>query len=553
MFTKEVSVPRKHGPPVRYLQIVESVRGEGPHPRHQVILNLGRADRLDKERIRDLVRLLSRHLEDDLEHPLPEGIEVGQIRELGIPWLVERLWERLGLDGFFRAELRGRKAALALERALLGMAGHRVQDPTSKLADFCWLREEAFWPWAAKVELHHLYRSLDFLEEHRESLEAALCAHRRNLFNQSADLIYFDTTTVGFDLEEDPEEPPIEGLRQFGRPKDGRISHRQMVVGMAVDPDGLPLLSHCFPGNTVDVQTVDPVVERLHALGIRDIVFVADRGVLSAANLEAIRQAGLHYIVGVRLRQSGELMPTILADTAPYEELESGLQVKRIEREGRFWVVCYAPQSAERDVKLRGRALERLNDKLAHLKKARDRNRAEAEILSHRLFRRWVSRDQSGHLALSREQVAAESACDGTFVLETSDPGLSAARVALGYKGLIRVELGWRCLKHALDIQPVYLRKDERIEAHVALCMVAYLLERWAELRSGLSFTEIRRLLRPLHATELTHHGTSIWKHSRMSKAQTSFFQKLQVPEPPTVLSAQHLPALAEGETDSDL
>lgn len=545
MFIKEVTVPRKNSPPVKYVQIVESVRRPGSRsPRHQVILNLGRADRIDRQRLRRLIRLLNGYLQQPDQHPLPDEVEIGQTRQLGVPYLIENLWQKLGLRTFFRAQLKRRKIEFPVERALLAMVAHRAVDPSSKRRDFYWLRNDAFFPWGRKIELHHLYRALDFLQEHRDALEDTLYAHRRDLFNGAAELIYFDTTTVHFEVEDDPEEPPVEGLRQYGRPKDGRTSHRRIVVGMAVDPEGLPLLSHTFPGHTADSQTIATVLARLKAMGVNRVVFVADRGCVSLANLKSIRAAGMDYIVGLRLRRAGSLMPTILADKTPYQKVADNLLAKAVQLDDRRLVVCYSPESAARDTKMRGRALERLNAKLAAVDQARDRHRAEAEILAHKLFRRWVERDAGGRLLLSREKVAAEADCDGTFVLETSNPQLSPSQVALGYKNLLRVERAWQSLKHVLDIQPVFLRNDERIAAHVTLCTIAYLLERWAELKTGQSFREIRRRLNALHATELIGGGQRLWKGNRLEDEQRALWKKLEVPPPRKVLSTNPLPRL---------
>jgi len=286
----------------------------------------------------------------------------------------------------------------------------------------------------------------------------------------------------------------------------------------------------------VDVKTLPVVVKRLRGMGVEQVVFVADRGCVSKKNLEEIGRAGLDYIVGLRLRRAGDLVPAILADTSPYEQVQENLLAKAVEREGKRWIVCYSPETAERDLKMRGRALERLNQKLEAVGKARDGQKAESEILGHHLFRRWVERDTRGNLVVSREKVVQEGMCDGTFVLETSNERLSPAEVALGYKGLLRVERAWQSLKHVLDIQPVFVRTEERIRAHVTLCMIAYLLERWAEIATGESFEEIRRQLRPMHATELIEDGQSLWKPSRLSAAQESLWKKLEISPPGKVV-----------------
>ena len=552
MFTKIVSVPRKNKTAVQYLQIVESVRAPaGGGPRHRVLLNLGRADQLDPERVKQLIRVLSAHLEQGSQEPPPAETQLGQTRELGLPWLAGALWSALGLERFWKEQLRRRRLQAPLERALLAMTAHRLQDPKSKRKDFIWLRGEAFFPWAGQVELHHFYRALDFLQENRDALEQALFDHRRGLFNQTAEFVYFDTTTVHFEMDEDPEEPDLEGLRQYGRPKDGRSSHRLIVIAMAVDPDGLPLFSQTFPGNTVDASTLAPALARLKALGVQKTIFVADRGAVSQDNLLAVRAAGLDYIVGLRLRRAGEDIAALLDDPAPYEEVEENLLAKTVEFGGRRLTLCFSPLTAEREAKSRGRSIERLNDKLKAARKARDRAKAEAEILAHGLHRRWVERDSRGGLVLSRRLVARESRYDGVFVLETSDPDLTTAQTALGYKRLLRVERAWQTIKHGLDVQPVFLRTDERIEAHVTLCMIAYLLERWTELRTGRSFDEIRQWLRPLHATELICQGQHLWKtRDPLPKGIETFLKKLGAPAPPRVLHIGELPAPLAGEIE---
>jgi transposase len=237
-------------------------------------------------------------------------------------------------------------------------------------------------------------------------------------------------------------------------------------------------------------------------------------------------------------------MPTVLKDTAAYETIEENLLAKKVTVDGRHVVVCYSPQTAERDLKMRGRALERLNEKLAAVKTAQDSHKAEAEVLAHRLFRRWVTRDTHDALVVSREKIATESQCDGTFVLETSNDTLSTAQVALGYKGLLRVERAWHSFKHSIDIQPVFLRKDERIAAHVTLCMITYLLERWAEIRSGISFRQIRQQLRTLHATELIQGDQRLWKPNRLAPARQALLKKLDIPAPKPVLHIGRLPRL---------
>jgi len=507
MFLREVVTGRREGKPVRYAQIVEAYRNDDGKSRHRVLLALGRVDRLDRDQVRRLVVALSRYLETGA---LPEGGRVGEVRDFGIGYLADALWRRFGLTAFF---------------------AHRMMDPASKLASWEWLLKEAWLPSTSGLQLQHFYRAMDFLDDCHEPLEEALYAHRRTLFDR-VELVYYDTTSTYFECDESGDEPVEYGLRQRGYSRDERPDRKQIVIGLAVDQQGLPIASDVHSGDTSDALTVVPMLERLKRMGLRRILWVADRGMASTVNLSAVRAAGLHYIVGVRLRAVEELRSAITRDKTPYLDAAEGLQVKEMRVDAKRTVLCFSPASAERDLKLRTGAIERMRP---HLERA-NRGGDAAPLAEHGLYRRFVTRRSDGTWQLDKAKLEREAQCDGTFVLEVSDEKIPAATAALAYKGLLRVEQSFRTLKNGVDIRPVYHRLDKRIRAHVSLCMLAYLLERIVEVEAKISFTQARSTLKRLRAVELRFDEQRVWETSAGDPELRRILTALQIPTPPRVL-----------------
>lgn len=533
MFLREVVTGRREGKPVRYAQIVEAYRNDDGKSRHRVLLPLGRVDRLDHDQVRRLVVALSRYLDTG---EVPAGGRVGHVRDFGIPFLADALWRRMGLPAFFTRQLRRRKFEAPVERALFALVTHRMCDPGSKLACSDWIEQDAWLPStdpASKVQLQHLYRAMDFLDECHESLEAALYTHRRSLFDR-VELVYYDTTSTYFECDEPGDEPEQYGLRQRGYSRDVRPDRKQIVIGLAVDQQGIPVASDVYSGDTSDALTVVPMLERLRALGLKRVVWVADRGMASSINIASVRAAGLDYILGVRLRAAEELRAAISADETPYVEAAEGLQVKEVRVEGRRMVVCFSPASAERDLKLRTGAIDRMRRVLDEVNGGGD----ASAITTHGLYRRFVTRRSDGTFQLDKKKLEREAQCDGTFVLEVSDDKMPAAAAALAYKGLLRVEQAFRTLKHGVDIRPVYHRLDKRIRAHVTLCTLAYLLERVVEIEAKMPFEQVRKVLGRLRAVELTFEKQTVWETSAPSPEAKKILTAVGAPTVPRVLPA---------------
>lgn len=528
MFLREVVTGQRTNDPVRYAQIVESFRDDAGKVRKRVLLSLGRVDQLDRAQLGRLITALSRYLETG---EVPEGGRIGQVRDYGVGYVADAVWRRLELPKFFAKHLRSRKYDLPVERALFAMVVHRMVDPSSKRACSDWLEHDAWLPESRGITLQHLYRAMDLLDECHEPLEAALYMHRRSLFDR-VELVYYDTTSTYFECDEPGDEPEMYGLRQKGYSRDLRPDRRQIVIGLAVDQNGLPIASDVHSGETSDSVTVLPMLTRLRTLGLSRVVWVADRGMASDINLSSVRAEGLHYVVGIRLRAAEDLRAAISADETEYRKAAEGLTVKDIRIGDRRMVVCFSPESAARDLKLRTGAIDRMRPVLERVNAGAD---ADA-ITAHGLYRRFVTRGTDGRFHLDKRKLEREAQCDGTFVLEVSDDTMSAEAAALAYKGLLRVEQSFRTLKHGVDVRPVYHRLDTRIRAHVSLCMLAYLLERIVELETGVPFTQVKRLLMRVRAVELTLDKQTVWETSSTPPALRALLSKMKLASPPRLI-----------------
>jgi transposase len=404
----------------------------------------------------------------------------------------------------------------------------------SKRACGEWLEHDAWVPQARGITLQHLYRAMDFLDECHESLEAALYMHRRSLFDK-VQLVYYDTTSTYFECDDPSDEPEIYGLRQRGYSRDVRPDCRQIVIGLAVDQNGLPIASDVYSGDTSDSVTVLPMLTRLRRLGLSRVVWVADRGMASDVNLSSVRAQGLHYVVGIRLRAAEDLRAAIAVDPSAYRDAAEGLMVKDVRVGNRRMVVCFSPESATRDLKLRTSAIDRMRPVVERVNAGAD----PEVITAHGLYRRFVTRVGDGTFHLDKHKLEREAQCDGTFVLKVSDDTMTAEAAALAYKGLLRVEQSFRTLKHGVDIRPVYHRLDQRIRAHVSLCMLAYLLERVVEIDTGVPFAQLKTALTRVRAVELTFDQQTVWETSAVTSDLRALLNKLKLAVPPTVLGPQ--------------
>jgi len=561
MYLRTTQRRRKDGSLVRYLRLAHN-RREGGVTRAEVLLNLGREDELDVEGLRRLARSIRRYTDPDGEaggriEPA-EGLEVVGSRPLGGAWVVDALWRRLGIADTLVALLGARRFATDVERVLFALVCNRALSPCSKLAAAEWVCEDVAIPGLGAMDDDQAYRALDLLVEAdaeaklRETVFFA-CA---DLLNLEVDLLFFDTTSTYFEADpdqvdgDDPERPP---LRVRGHSKDHRPDLPQVVIGLAVTKEGIPVRVWVWPGNTNDQTVISQVKDDLRGWRLGRCIWVVDRGFSSDENLRYLTRGGGHWIAGERMRDGSADANAALARPGRYQTVRDNLRVKdvRIGEAGsqKRFVVCHNPAEAERDKAERGAQIARLETELARIETQRRKaktdkqrtlhTRAECALRDHPTLSRYLRQSASGRLQIDRGKIAAEQRLDGKYLLSSSDPDLAAEEIALGYKNLREAERSFRDLKTTLELRPVFHRLEHRIHAHVIVCWLALLLIRISERGTGQSWRRIATELQRLHLVTLEGTAGAVQQTTQPTDAQRAIFAALQIELPPRITTLE--------------
>jgi len=501
-------------------------------------------------------RITEPELMDDPEQALaaqaPEGLRFLESRPMGGAWVLDHLWRGLGVDAALQRVAARRRVTPLVERLIFALVCNRALAPMSKLAALEWAQQDSWLPGVGELggDPQIFYRAMDFLLDCDEEVQREVFFAVANLLNLDVDLILFDTTSTYFERDEAEADITDEegnvlrpAFRTYGKSKDHRDDLPQVVVGMAVTKEGIPVRCFVFPGNASDQEIIREVKDALREWRLHRVIWVCDTGFNSEQNRSYLQRAGGHYVIGEKLRQ-GTANRAALARQGRYRIVEEGLHVKEVwvgegETRRRF-VVCRNLEEARRDKHRREQALERLEQELEAVERKRGeaRSQAEAELLTHPTLKRYLTR-RRGRLLIDRAKARAEQHLDGKFLLSSSDDDLRAAEIALYYKQLKEVERGWRDQKHILDLRPIYHRKEDRIRSHVLLSFLALLLTRVAETRARDTWPNLRRELERIHLGYF--HGSAGRVHQRTETTlrQREILSALDIPEPPRFLTIE--------------
>jgi len=539
MYVRTISRHNKDGSTTTYVQLAHNVRDpKTGYARANVLYTFGRADSLNLEAIRRLVRSLCRFLSPEdaaeaearLESP---ALHFVRSVPLGGAYLLRKLWERLGLEKMLTQALSEREFVSPVEWAIFSMVANRALAPDSKRGVEEWAREDVALGNPEPISLQHLYRAMDFLLEHEEAIQKEVFFATADLFNLEVDLLFFDTTTTYVECEEEG------GIRRYGHSKDKRPDLPQVVIGLAVTKEGLPVRCWVLPGNTQDMTTVERIKTDLLGWKLGRCIWVLDRGMSSDENRILLQRAGGHYILGEKLRDNQEAHNLALSFKGRYHKVRDNLEVKEIvvgdgERRRRF-VLVFNPEQAEKDKATREKTLERIEEAIGTLgdQKGKAHKKAVCALLSHRTMGRYIRPTKTGRLKINQAKVREEETLDGKYLLSTSDDTLSSEDVALGYKQLMEVERAFRTLKTTLELRPIFHRKDERIQAHVLLCSLALLLVRIAERETGETWDRIRPVMERCHLGEFSSKDGRILRRTELTADQVNILNRLNIAAPP--------------------
>src|SRR4051812_11819559 len=549
------------GQTIRYLQLAHNEWDPvAKASKTRVLYSFGRADQLDVAGIGRLVDALSRLLApaDALAAAAPAGLSFEQSRPLGGAWLLDGWWRRLRIDTVLRPLVGSARREVDVERVLFALVANRALAPSSKLAAADWVCQDVHLPGLPHVTDDACYRAMDQLIAVEPALTRGVYDQLADLLNLEVDLLFFDTTSTYFELDEadeplwrDDKGKPVDaddpaavkqaGFRTHGKSKDSRDDLPQVVIGMAVTRTGIPVRVWCWPGNTGDSALIRQVKTDMREWSLARVVWVADRGFASAENRRFLQQGGGHYILGEKLRAGTTEADAALARQGRYATVAANLQVKEVNigTDDRF-VICHNPEAADRDAAIRQRLLAQLSDLIDGTDRLSATKRAELRgvISTKPGLNRFLRVTPKGLLRIDQAKVKAEQRLDGKYLLRCSDPTLSAEDIALGYKQLLEVERGWRDMKTTLDLRPVFHRREDRIRAHILLCWLALLLIRVAETSTGHTWGKIRADIDRLHIGVFTGSAGTFTQRTELSQPQKALLTKLNITEPPRVLNA---------------
>jgi hypothetical protein len=534
-----------------YLQIVES-RREGDQVRQQVIATLGRVDELQASgQLERLLRSGARFAANAvvLSAASDEATKIA-VRRIGPALVFERLWEETGCRAVI-SDLAGARAhKFAVERAVFLTVLHRLFVSGSDRAADRW-REDYAIAGVEALDLHHLYRAMAWLGEElpateqdgrtpfaprclKDVIEERLFAQRRDLFTR-LDLVFMDTTSLYF------EGAGGQTLGRLGYSKDHRPDLRQMILAVLIDGDGRPVCSEMWPGNTADVTTLIPVIERLRRrFDIGRVCVIADRGMITAETVAELEARRLLYILGVRERSDKLVRELVLGDPAPFvplvmtkrsKEIEYG--AKTVSVAGRRYIVCRNHAEAAKDAADRASILAALERQLAKGDKA---------LVGNTGYRRYLKTIRDDHFAIDPDRVEEDKKFDGIFVLRTNTD-LNPLDAMLCYKQLWTVEQTFRTAKHLLSTRPIFHKLDETIRGHVFCSFLALVLkkameDRLAELGRVGSWPEIIADLDSLTETEVEQEGKRFVVRSAPRPAAGLAVRAVGIALPPTVRQA---------------
>src|SRR5512143_105267 len=553
-FRTQTSGPRS------YLQSVEN-RWEDGRPRQRVLATLGRLDQLQQSgqldallasgaRLAQSVLLLSAHAKGQLP--------TITTRRIGPALIIQRLWEQTGCQRVIEQLLDGRRFEFDVERAVFLTVLHRLFAPGSDRAADTW-KTNYHVDGCEALQLHHLYRAMAWLGEElprdqqvgktpctprctKDRIEEEVFAHRRDLFTD-LQLVFFDTTSISFEGEGGQD------IGQRGFSKDHRPDLYQMVVGAVLDAQGRPICCELWPGNTTDVTTLIPVVDRLRSrFGIGRVCIVADRGMISRETLAALEQdeRGWQYSLGARMRSQNEVKDEVLSRAGRYRVVHpkrvqsddpSPLKVKEVWVGDHRYVVCLNEDEARKDAADREAIVAALREQL---------HSGDKSLVGNKGYRRYLNGSGSHHFRIDEAKVAEDARDDGKWVLRTNTE-LDAADVALQYKQLWMVEQWFRSCKSLLQTRPIYHKCDETIRGHVFCSFLALVLRQ--ELQSRLEerghefeWADVIQDVDRLQSMAVEQDGKRFLLRSEAQGTCGQVFQAVGVALPPTV---QQVPTAA--------
>ena len=490
-----------------YIKIVENYREDGKI-KQRVVANLGKVEDISEreaENIASKLLLLANSKKDIVEYRATPQIE--ELDRYNYGYVVyKKLWDRFKLDSILDKLVEDREIQYEFKLVVFSMVIDRLLNPKSKLALV--ENKDDYFNINDNLHINHIYRSLDILAKNKIAIEEALFNQNKNLFNISTDIVFYDVTTFYYESKNE------NNLKKFGYSKDGKFGDVQVVMGLLIDKNGLPIGYELFSGNTFDSKTMVKVLDNLKSkFNLDKVVIVADRGLNSKINLKYIKDAGYDYLMALSIKSMSEKIKNIILDKESYRNIlktqdsEDGLYAYKefgYYNEVRYkeevqedngksklenkkiilkeMVICtYSDKRAKKDRHDRYRALDKANNIIL--------NNQKSSLTSTRSHKKYIKRDSKEDncneftMGMDWIKIKEQQRYDGFYAITTSNLDLDPIEVIQNYRNLYRIEDSFKVLKSTFNTRPIYHYKEHRIEAHFIVCFIAFMLERDLEIR----------------------------------------------------------------------
>jgi transposase len=514
------TIRKKDGKVHRYWCLVRSVR-VGRRVIQQTVAHLGELDNEGRIQARALAHRLIGAPEqaplfsDGSEHlTVPvrlKGIRVERSRQFGDVYLALALWRGTGLAQLCNELLPTGKERVAWEKIAAILVAARLCEPASELhIAEDWYRRTALCDLLQvgdeEINKDRLYRGLDHLLKHKATIEAHLSRRAGELFAVQNEVLLYDVTSTYFEGEAEANQ-----LAQRGYSRDHRPDCKQVLIALIVTFDGFPLGYEVFAGNTHDSQTLQTIVTTMEARhGTVGRVWIADRGMASRENLSWLRQTGRRYIIGAPKSELKKFAEA-LADRTGWREVREGVEVKltRCPDTDETVVLCRSAERRSKEQAMHDKfskrieaALKRLAGRIVRSKRRLDReevNRQIGRILqqNQRAAQRFTVRlAEDSAPAGFRLEVQVNASFDdwaalseGAYLLRSNVSDWKEEQLWKAYIQLTQAEAAFRIQKDQLKVRPVWHQRSDRVEAHILVCFLAFVLWKTLEMwqsRGGL-------------------------------------------------------------------
>ena len=491
-----------------YVKVVENYREDGK-VKQRVIANLGKLENIsvrEAENIASKLLLLANSKKDIVEERAIPNIE--ELDRYNYGYVVYRkLWNRFKLDSILDKLVEDKNIKYDFKSVIFSMVVDRLLKPKSKLALV--ENKEDYFNINDELQLNHIYRSLDILAESKIEIEEALFNQNKTLFNISTDIVFYDVTTFYYESKNEND------LKKFGYSKDGKFGDVQIVMGLMIDKNGLPIGYELFSGNTFDSKTMVKVLDNLKGkFNLDKVIIVADRGLNSKINLKYIKDAGYEYLMAVSIKSLNKKMKETILDKESYktvlakEDSEDGLYAYKTLEYGNVvkyeeelinkdtgevtttkeeitlkekFVCTYSDKRARKDQYDRGRGLDKANNIIL--------NNQKSSLTTSRSFKKFIQKETKEDncnefiMGMNWMNIKEQQHYDGFYAITTSKLDLDPIEVIQNYRNLYKIENSFRVLKSTFNTRPIFHYKEQRIEAHFIVCFIAFMIERDLEIR----------------------------------------------------------------------